>query len=309
MFGYVRIIKDELKIREYNHFRSYYCGLCQELKKRYGRLSTLLLNYDVTFLSLFLTSLTDTSEETASRRCMVHPGKKRTILMDNKWLSYGADINLLLAYHNLQDNWQDEHSPLALAGLVFLSGKYKKAARLHPALDQLISEKTRELAGLEKEKSPSLDETADTFAKILENICPVLDFPPATQKAIKWFCYNLGKWIYLIDALDDLAEDHKKNQYNPFIAACYQPVEDFESFRKRACSKADFILRYTLSQVAQSYELLDIKTNRGILDNIIYLGMNKQTEQVLNQRSCAKSEEKLLRNTWCPGKCFQRRNP
>jgi hypothetical protein len=309
MFGYVRIIKDELKIREYHHFRSYYCGLCRALKTRYGPWSTLLLNYDVTFLSLFLTSLTGVQEKTASFRCLFHPTQKRLILVNNKWLDYGADINLLLAYHNLQDNWQDEHQLSAGAGLLLLSEKYKRAARLHPVLNQIIVEKTRELARLENAASSNIDETADTFAKILENICPVMDFPSATQKAIQWFCYNLGKWIYLIDALDDLEENLKKKQYNPFIAAYYKQGEDFSVFHQQVRSQAGFVLQYTLSQISQSYELLDIKANRGILDNIIYLGMNKQTERVLNQRSCSRSEQKLSRNSWCAGKCFQRRNP
>lgn len=309
MFGYIRLNKEELKIREYYHFRAYYCGLCRELKRRYGRVSTLLLNYDLTFLSLFLSSLTNTPEKIAQHRCFLHPLKKRSFLVENKWLSYGADINLLLAYHNLRDNWLDDYSPVAMGGLALLTLDYKKAANLHPSIDKMIQEKTQVLSRLEKNKSPNIDETADTFAKILENICPLDDFSPATKKGIKWLFYNLGKWIYLMDAFDDLEKDIKKNHYNPFIYAFDYQGEDFSLFRDRIYPQAEFLLNYTLSQVAKAYELLDIDINRGILDNIIYLGMNRQTQLVLNRRSCEKSEEKLLRNTWCQGECFQGRNP
>lgn len=309
MFGYIRLHKEELKIREYYHFRAYYCGLCRELKKRYGRFSSLLLNYDVTFLGLFLSSLTGTPEKLVPQRCLLHPLKRRAFLIDNKWLSYAADVNLLLAYHNLRDNWLDDRSPIAMGGLALLRKDYKKAAHLHPSIDKLILEKTQELSRLEKEKSPHIDQAADTFAKILEDICPLNDFSPAANKGIKWLFYNLGKWIYLMDAFDDLEKDIKKSRYNPFLYAFHCQGEDYVKFHDRIRPQAEFLLNYTLSQVAQAYELLDIHVNRGILDNIIYLGMNRQTEQVLNRRSCEKSEKKLLRNTWCKGECFEGRNP
>lgn len=309
MFGYIRLHKEELKIREFYHFRAYYCGLCRELKKRYGRLNTLLLNYDLTFLGLFLSSLTNTPEKSTPERCFIHPLKKRAILLDNKWLSFAADVNILLAYHNLKDNWQDDRSPAAISGLVLLKRDYKKAAKLHPAIDKLISEKTEELSRLEKEKSPHIDGAADTFAKILENICPLADFTPAAAKGIKWLCYNLGKWIYLVDALDDLEKDIKKGSYNPFIYAFNYQGEEYAEFHRRVKPQAKFLLNYTLSQVAAAFELLDIHKNRGILENIIYLGMNRQTEIVLKERCCENSEKKLLRNSWCQGECYQGRNP
>lgn len=309
MFGYIRLDKEELKIREYYHFRAYYCGLCTQLKQKYGRRSTLLLNYDVTFLGLFLSSLTGSPEKLSPTRCFLHPVRKRPILINSEWLSYAADVNLLLAYHNLRDNWADDRSPLALCGLALLKGNYRKAARLHPALDRLIREKTQELSHLEKEKSPHIDMAADTFAKILENICPWEAFSEATKKAIKWFCYNLGKWIYLVDALDDLEDDIKKNRYNPFLYAFDYQGEAYLEFQNRIRPQAEFLLHYTLGQTAEAYEVLDLSANRGILDNIIYLGMNKQTEYVLNRRSCEQREKRLLRHTWCQGECLQGRNP
>ncbi|ATW28188.1 hypothetical protein DCMF_28590 [Candidatus Formimonas warabiya] len=308
MFGYIRLHKDELKIREYYHFRAYYCGLCMELKQRYGQMSRFLLNYDVTFLGLFLSSLTCTREKTALKKCFLHPVKKRPVIVDNTWLSYAADVNILLAYHNIKDNWADDRSPAARSGLVLLGKAYREAARLHPEIDQLIDEQTRELSRLEQEKSPHIDAAADTFAKILENICPTGGLQESAAKAVKWLCYNLGKWIYLIDAFDDLPEDIKKERYNPFLYGFHYQGEACEKFQESIRPKAEFLLTYSLSQIAASYQLLDMPANRGILENIIYLGMNRQTDHVLNRRSCGKSEKKLLRNSWCQGECFERRD-
>ena len=55
MFGYVLINKEELKFKEYDVYKSYYCGLCQTLNNRSGRFAQLTLNYDMTFLQLLLT--------------------------------------------------------------------------------------------------------------------------------------------------------------------------------------------------------------------------------------------------------------
>lgn len=40
MFGYIIVNKQELKFREFDVYQSYYCGLCQSLKERFGRRGT-----------------------------------------------------------------------------------------------------------------------------------------------------------------------------------------------------------------------------------------------------------------------------
>ncbi|MGI6065637.1 MAG: DUF5685 family protein [Bacillota bacterium] len=308
MFGYIKVHKDELKIKEYYLFRAYYCGLCRALKKRYGHFGRLVLNFDTTFLALFLSSWHRTEEHLIKERCLAHPLRKRLMIADNPFVNYAADINILLAYHSLKDNWNDDRSPVSWVGMKMLKRAYKKAAHLHPDTAELISAKTNELSFLEKAKSANIDQTADTFAKILENLCPGEGCPKREISAVKWLGYNLGKWIYLIDAYDDLAEDIKKKKYNPYLYAYGYQGEESDIFQKSIKPKVEFLLTYTLSQISRSFELLDVSNNKGILENIIYLGMMKQTESVLNQRSC-KRNEKLLRNTWCQGECNQRRNP
>ena len=49
MFGYVTVCEPELKMKDFRKYRSYYCGLCQELKEKYGFSGQMTLTYDMTF--------------------------------------------------------------------------------------------------------------------------------------------------------------------------------------------------------------------------------------------------------------------
>lgn len=307
MFGYIRICKEELKIKEYTQFRAYYCGLCQELKKHSGQLSRLLLNYDLTFFGLFLASWDGSKVSMQKNRCLVHPLHPQLMVMDSPQLAYAADLNLLLAYHKLADDWQDDRKFTARTAMFLLGKAYRQARQRQPAADQLIKAGTAELNQLEKVNCPEIDRVADTFARILAGLIPVDPTRPAQSKAAVWLGYNLGKWIYLIDAYDDLDEDIRQRSYNPFIFGFAYAGEDIDTFRQRIKPEVEFLLTHTLSQVGASFDLLGVTMNLGILENIIYLGMLQQTEKVLNQRRT--KGEKLLCRSWGQGKCHQGGNP
>jgi len=308
MFGYIRTCKEEMKIRDFYRFRAYYCGLCRELKIRSGQFSRLLLNYDLTFFAVFLTAWQDCPATIIKKRCPVHPLRRQAMLNDCPALAYAADINLLLAYHKLADDWQDEGKLSARGAMLLLVRPYRRTSARQPSADGVIREGIAELARLEREKCPSLDRTADAFARILSGLIPTDPARPAESRAAAWLGYNLGKWIYLVDGWDDLAGDWQKKRFNPYLAAFGDPGDDLESFRLRIQPEVEFLLTHTLSQVGQAYELLGIKTDAGILENIIYLGMRQQTEKVLSQRSCDQSE-KLLCRARGQGECQQRGNP
>jgi len=310
MFGYIRLEKEELKIKEYYLFRSYYCGLCQELKQRYGHLSRLLLNYDLTFLGLFLSSLNNADEKLLKHKCLLHPLRNQTILVDNHYLAYAADLNVLLVYHKFKDDWTDDRSLVSWGLVKAIKRSYRQASQKHPEINILIEKKIKELADLEKDRCPNIDAVSHVFAQIIEGLCPRSEVTgTGSQKALQWFCYNLGKWIYLADAFNDLSADVKRNRYNPFIFSYGYQGEQIEVFTELIKAKVQFLLFYTLSQIGQAYELLTVPKNQGLLENIIFLGMRRKTENLLNQRSCEKGEKRLLRNPWCDTPCFQRRNP
>ena len=101
MFGYVTAHEPELKVKDFAKYKSYYCGLCQMLKKKYGHLGQITLTYDMTFLILLLTSLYEPETKQTKCHCKVHPVKKQTILQ-NEITEYAADMNLILAYYHLK---------------------------------------------------------------------------------------------------------------------------------------------------------------------------------------------------------------
>ena len=95
MFGYVVINEQELKVREVGLYRSYYCGFCRELKRKYGFPGQMTLSYDMTFLIMVLSDLYDAKDTVAKTRCIAHPlGEHQTRI--NLYTEYAADMNLIL---------------------------------------------------------------------------------------------------------------------------------------------------------------------------------------------------------------------
>ena len=301
MFGYVLPDKPELKMREYELFRAYYCGVCKEMGKRSGQLSRMTLNYDITFLALLLSAVSGDYFELKRERCIAHPVKKRLVAKNSKIIKYASDINVILAYYNIEDNWKDDKSILSGSAMIALKRSFKRLRKKHSEKCQIIEEKLSELHQLEREKCNSIDRAAEPFAKLMEAIMEYLPAcrNEADKKILSWIGYNLGKWIYTIDAYDDLEKDIKKGNYNPLIYQYnYQIGEDTISFKNRIKDMVEFNLTYCLSQMAKSFELLDIRDNKrtglkDIVDNVIFLGMLKKTEQILGMRSCGKIEESI----------------
>ena len=118
MFGYIIVNKQELKFREFDVYQSYYCGLCQSLKERFGRRGQLTLSYDMTFVALLLSALYDEPVESSTCKCVAHPfeahATSRSVFTD-----YAADMNLLLSYYKCLDDWTDEIAQ-GLAGMVHI---------------------------------------------------------------------------------------------------------------------------------------------------------------------------------------------
>lgn len=266
MFGYVTPLKSELKLKELSQYNAYYCGLCKTISRRYGQLPRLILNYDCSFLAMFLSA----TEKGSCRpeRCIYKPlAKKRPVAQPSETLDFAADTNVLLAWNKLYDDWRDEHKLTSLIGFTGLGLAAKKAACNSPGLAAAISRGMKRLASLEKARCSELDEVADAFACMMQDIFK--EAPVPKNPAIEKLAYDIGRWIYLIDAWDDRAKDAKSGAYNPFNICCAD--------RERV----SFMLHMSLNQAAAAYDLLDIKDNKGVLDNIIYLGCPAKTEALL----------------------------
>ncbi len=273
MFGYVRICKDELKVCEYNLFRSYYCGLCKSLKKEYGFASRMGLSYDVTFLALLLSSICDETTKLLPERCIVSPHRKKPIAQTSNALSYSADVNVILTYAKLKDDWHDENSLKALLCLPLFFGAKRKIKKKNPELLEKVQMHLSNLSELEREKCAETDKLANEFGEVLKEVfCASPNTDEVQKRILSHIGYSLGRFIYIMDAYEDMEKDKKEKSFNPFLLV--GETVDAEAVRES--------LMFTLSEISNSYQLLDIKRNKPILDNIIYLGLIESVEKVFN---------------------------
>lgn len=261
MFGYVTVCEPELKMKDFRKYRSYYCGLCQELKEKYGFSGQMTLTYDMTFAIILLTSLYESDTKTEQRHCKVHPVKKRT-MRRNEITEYAADMNLLLAYYHLKDDWADEKKPGALLGKGVLQKKAGAVIRKYPRQSRVIKKALLGIRKCEKENCMDLDRVSGYFGRMMAEL--FVYKKDVWEKALRRIGFFLGKFIYLMDAYDDLEEDMKKHCYNPLIRI--RKEEDYEE-RIRG------ILCMMIAECSAEFEKLPCLLDVDILRNILYDGV------------------------------------
>ncbi|NLE24608.1 MAG: hypothetical protein GX625_04575 [Clostridiaceae bacterium] len=294
MFGYVEPDKPELKIREYDVFRGYYCSLCKTLGRRYGQVSRLTLNYDLAFLYVLLDSMSSLPIGGKRQRCIAHPLKKRFIIFSNKFAEYTSDMNIILMYYNLEDKWNDEKNVMGGTGALALKRAFKKAKKRHPEKCAAIENHLKTLSNLERQGCDSVDEVAEEFAAIMREIfeCGIIE-DENDMKALGWMGYNLGRWIYILDAYDDIEKDVKHNSFNPLVTQYGFKGDNANDFKESIWEKVNFTLTFSLSELEKAYSLLAIEKNNAILDNILYSGLIVKTDKVLQERGIENGKESL----------------
>ncbi|MDO5136160.1 MAG: DUF5685 family protein [Eubacteriales bacterium] len=272
MFGYVIINKPEMKFKDFEVYRSFYCGLCRILKERYGVSGQLTLTYDMTFVILLLSGLYEPRTKKGSIRCALHPMHKRTVRI-NDATEYGADMNLLLSYYKCLDNWNDERKWTSLGYGRLLEGKERKLGERYQEKAEKISALLEELSLLEKEGERDLDRMAGVFGRIMEEILAWKK--DSWEGALRRMGFYLGKFIYLLDAYDDVEEDAKRGGYNPFGDGYRR--DGFEEEVRQ-------LLIMMLAEACREFEKLPIIKYQDILRNILYSGVWCRFEAVSKKR-------------------------
>ncbi len=289
MFGYINVYKDELKIKDYKIFRAYYCGLCKSLGRFCGHITRLGLSYDMVFLMIMLSAVSETEPVFSMKRCGLHPLKKRTITEPDKISQYTAEISCLLAYLKCADDFKDDKSIKGLIGMALYKNSVNKIRKKSDNIYTFIKSKLSDLSALEKGNCKDADKVADCFAKITEMIFSY-NAPKSQERQLKWIGYNIGRWIYLTDAFADLKKDFKSGAYNPFL--CNKPDNiETDKYIEDLKNTIEPGLTYTLSTIASTYDLLDIKRNDDILRNIIYIGLPVRQSAELNFKACKKKKK------------------
>ena len=278
MFGYVVMNKPEIKFKDFDMYRSFYCGLCRELKERYGLSGQITLTYDMTFVILLLSGLYEPPTKKGSTRCIVHPVRRQPV-RKNAITEYAADMNIFLTYYKCKDDWNDERSIPGFAFGKLLERKEKKSEKLWSKKVQTIVSCLDELSELEKENATDIDRVSGCFGRIMAEIFAYRE--DVWEPTLRRMGFYFGKFIYLLDAYDDVEEDAKKGNYNPFS-------KDYiiKGFDDRVKS----MLMMMMAETCREFEKLPIIKYTDILRNILYSGVWCRFENVSGKRK--KEQEK-----------------
>lgn len=284
----------ELKIKDYEKFKAYYCGLCHSIKQDFGNLPRLTLNYDMTFLAILLDSIEPTNIKFEKKRCMLHPTKKKIIAVNSEALNYAGFCNVALTYYKLLDNVNDDKSVLSKLNSIFLNSYIKKTSKDLKCHIPYIEKKLNELYSLEADfHKKTLDEICHPFADLTGFILSSYNKDYEKNIDLYWLGYNLGKWIYIIDAFDDLEKDMKKNKFNAINMLLNENKLPYDEFATLIKERIDFILITCGEQCLQHFNNLSIKKNLDLLYNILQYGLIERMDLVFrklekNKQSCTK---------------------
>jgi len=340
MFGYVIPDKDNMLIKDFNVFQSFYCGLCKALHKTGSEVTRFCTNYDVTFYSVLMHEILKRPVEFERKLC-VYNGKKKVIVRPDELSLKMADLAVLLVYYNIRDDVQDGKKLRAPLGWRLWARK-RKAAKRMPKIDALMREQFGLLARLEKENCDSVDQVCDTFASLMrditrefikedeeeklalkrkesaqsksakngvenadesaknsvENAVEISNNLGGTsgndkkavdeikilsedeKRDIDDFCYNLGRLVYLMDAVDDVEKDSKKSNYN-VIVVNFGKCDEKAVYLSKNADELSFLLKSTYNKMVGAYNRMDVRLYEGVLSNTIYLGIDMQIEKLL----------------------------
>ena len=261
MYGYVSINRQALSDEEFERYRAFYCGLCRALRLRAGQVSRLTLSYDMTVLFLLLSALYEPAGERGRERCAPHMLKPHDYVFD-ECAEYAADMSVILAWHKAADDWQDEKRLGKLALRRALAPAYARVEERWPDKCRLIDEAVRENARLEKEGLRDIDAAANATGRIMGELYAWRD--DFWAEPLRRLGHALGRFIYLMDAYEDLPGDRKAGRPNPLA-----------DMSRRLDYEAEIrdILTLEMAEASAQFERLPIVRDANLLRNIFYSGV------------------------------------
>ena len=290
MFGYVRARWDTLPEEAAENYKAVYCGLCRTMGKKYGQFSRLFLNYDLTLLAMLLMGPEEPLCATC-RACPRHPIQGRPACQGGQWLDIAAGESVILTYWKLRDTVADEGFFRGLGARLLstlLKPAYRKAQRVYPDFGAQVVSLLKELRELEGEGCSSIDRTADCFARLLRTAAPATG-EAGRDRALAEFLYHMGRWVYLIDAVDDLPEDRRRGRYNPVSARFSGWTEEDKAYLRK-------VMDHSLSLMGAAFELLPPNACIPAVENIVYSGL-PAVEELVFSGQWREAQKKHWRNS------------
>ncbi len=287
MFGYVRPYKPELLVKEYGQYKAVYCELCRALGKEYGAMARFALSYDCAFYALLALSVGGERVEERSGRCVFNPLKPCTYLQSpGEAYKKAAALCVLLTYHKLRDDCLDEGFFSSLGSRLLLpivSSKARRAAKRYPSMAGIVERTMEEQRQAERE-SAGVDRCEEPTASLLRELFGELAGCDGKQRpALESFGYFLGRWVYLMDAADDLAEDMRRGSFNPFIKRLglegrRELSQEERGAADKACNEAR---NATAARLVLAVNLLDLGAFGPIIENVAQKGLGEVQREIL----------------------------
>ena len=288
MFGYIRPFTPELRMREYEAYKAVYCGLCGQLGRSFGPIARLTLSYDFAFLAMLHYAVGDTPPAIEmGRGCHFVPMRKRPVCQPGEALAFSADMALITLYHKLRDNIRDSKllgRTACRVGLPFAGWAHKKAAARYPGCEAAVAEAMSAQQELEQKKTASIDAACQPTALAMQTICGQLSGDTAKKRILERIGYLIGRYVYLCDALDDLAVDLKTGSYNPFIHRHGLEKDADGQFLKAAFLQGRDAIYLTAGEAGKAFALLDPAFFGPVLENVFYLGLRARADEILAAR-------------------------
>ena len=270
MYGYIRPLKSELKVKEYDAYKSVYCGLCHRLRERFGIAARFVVNFDFTFMAMLLSD--SASSSCRFRRCMASPFRKKCCLCEDPALDTAAAYSVILAWYKLKDSvrddgiWKRIRSRLCL---LLLRRAQRLAVRQEPAFEERVRGDLARLSALETNRSDSLDAAADCFADILQSVAGEDGDLPRTR-ILRQILYHTGRIVYILDAVDDLPDDLHTGNFNPLV---YRFSLKSDRLTDDVREELDRTLCLSENAMRSAFALLPETQWTSILRNVVYEGI------------------------------------
>lgn len=273
MFGYIKPSTPELRVIDNELYKAFYCGLCHTLGLKICKSARLALSYDIVFLALVRALASDEEISIKKRRCIVHPIKKRPMVEGQSSLLYSAAVSAILSYHNLIDDINDEKGFKKFSKLIVSPTirRHRNKANL-PELDKQIELQLKKLYVSETSEHPNAEVCADNFGDVLALVFSYNFGNQTTERILSDIGYHIGRWIYLVDAIDDYKKDRISGSFNPL-----------SNYDKLPTQSLEVALNLELEAAKRSLDLLSCENKAifNIIENIIYIGMPERAKLAL----------------------------
>ncbi len=277
MFGYLRTDDPYLYKKDEVLFNSLYCGICKSIGKTCGQKARLCLTYDIAFFSAIAHNILGVDVTIKKKRCITHWFKRRPIADRDNLTDLLADINVLLAYYKVEDDIIDQGKGKLKKSI--LKKGFKKASKRNKEISDIIKTQYELLRLEEKAKCSSIDQICEPFAIMMQKISDKVFLDKSTTDTQSLF-YNIGKWIYLIDALDDFEKDKKEDNYNVFVEI-HGKNSNFSSVVRNI--ELSYVLNSIFNSISENLKNIKFYFNTDLIENILLKGIQKKTKSVIEK--------------------------